>query len=288
MIKKIILLFSLIIISCNTDESLVDDSKNILNDSNDIISFNIPYNENLIEGIINSKTNEIIFEAPADLNLKEIVPEIITSEKATIKSKTEIDFNNEVEYSITSESGLIKKYVVNYYTGNLLKNPKGYNNGEYWSLCSNCGVEKDGDKSNFYGIATKSSDLNITQEVLFTRDYSNQFVLFIADLWTEKTVVNSITRHPYLWARQKGDFNEDDWPFLQGMLHESNANEWEVVSGIHKLLPNIKSMYFKMSQASQVGDEHDGTKNKYKDIEMRIFKSESDSKYFIENLYRKN
>lgn len=272
--------------SCgNNNDSITSENKS---NSNEVISFTIPYNEGYIEAIVDNESNRILFESPSDLNLENLTPNIELSEGSKIIEELVIDFSEATEIIVQSESGINRKYTVNYYTQNLLKNPKGENNGEHWYLCSQCGVEKnESDELNFFGRATSSSDLTISQEIYFEDDYSNLYILFIGNLWTEKTVVNSITRHPYLWAHQKGNFKEDDWPFLQGMLHEKEANEWEIVSGIHQLLPNITSVYFRMSSASQVGDENDGTKNKFKDIEIRIFKSEGDAEFY-ESIYSNN
>lgn len=65
------------------------------------------------------------------------------------------------------------------------------------------------------------------------------------------------------------------------------ANQWKKTFGINKLLNNVNGIYFMMAQGSQKGDAPDGTKSKYRNIEIRVFNSKEDAEYFVKHIYRK-
>ncbi|GGX23080.1 hypothetical protein [Aquimarina muelleri] len=282
-------LFVILLNSCNDDEKIEP-----LNNQNFIKSFAVTVNEgnNSIIGYIDEDTSTILIEYSDEMDLKNLKTEIIVSENATIipNSGELIDLSKgTLTFTVTSENGSKQEYKVAGYTKNLLKNPKGNNMAESWVLNGDVGVDET--NNEFYIVKYENpARTDITQLVKFNRDYSDKYILFIGDLTTEKTVEGSITRHPYFWGHQNGPFNFDENLYeeiIQGMIHLEKANVWEVVSRANPLLKGVEAVIFKMGQASQVGDSLDGTKCKFRDIEVRIFESIKDSEIYVSNLYRK-
>ncbi|WP_062060875.1 hypothetical protein [Aquimarina longa] len=293
-INNLSILFSIIFLfSCNTDDddTLENQSKLAL-----ITDFKVAHNNVFINAYIDDKSSTILLEVPNDLSINSISPKISTSINASVhpKSGESINLNNSAIYTVTAENGDKKEYKINMYTKNLLINPRGENNGANWEFTNktNAGIEKNSKGENIFYIIQQDDGRNetISQNISLSRDYSNKYILFIGDMTTEKVVNKSITRHPYFWGLQKGDFSSDIEPIDQviqsGMMHDEEANVWQVVSGTHLLLPNVNEIYFQIGQASMVGDPNDGTKSMCKDIEVRIFQSKQDAEIYVSKLYR--
>ena len=199
-----------------------------LNDENSILEFKILNGLEYIIGFIDEESSSILIEVPKTLDLKSLTVSISFSENANVSPKLgmSVNISDEFEFIVTAENGLKKTYIVNSYSENLLTNPTGDNNGENWNFDGLSGVEIDNEFGNVFYLVANKGDFspNINQRIDLSRDYSNKYILFIGDLTTEKIMPNSITRHPYIWAYQIGDFSEDDWVFMQDMIHLSGAN----------------------------------------------------------------
>lgn len=259
-------------------------------DENNIIDLTIE-NElsQSIRGFIDEESKSILFEVPNTLDLTAVkvsftVPDMAISEP---ESDSVIDLSSTTTFSITAENGDVLEYTVSAYTENLLTNPNGDNNGSGWTFSPNTGVETNSEYGNIFYVTANDGDFSphINQTINFPRDYSDKYVLFIGNLTTEKVIEDSITRHSYLWANQIGDFSPDDWIYMQGMIHSVGANEWEVVSGAHKLLPNVTGTYFKIAQGLRNGDPYDGTTCKFRDLEVRLFESAEDAAIYVSQIY---
>lgn len=278
------------LINENSDSTTIEDGSNTsLSDLNLITQFEIPYLDRFIRANINDELNLIVFEAPSDLNLKSLTPKIEISSKATIKLNDNLDFSKTISYTVISESGNQKKYDVNYYTSNLL-NSSCSNDLSHWIIDDTCKIENKTGECIFEVVNFKDNTSNkIAQNIYFTnRDFSSKYLLFICEGTTEKYIPGSITRTPYLWGFQRGDFKEEDWIFMEDDTYfNSPSNTWQIVHGINKLLTNVESVFVQMAQGSQRGDNPDGTKSKYKNLEVRVFNSESDAKYYVDNIYLK-
>lgn len=260
------------------------------NDDNTITSLTIE-NELLepITGFIDEESKSILLEVPSTLDLTVVkvsfnIPELANALPAT---ESVVDLSNTTTFAITAENGDVAEYTISTYTDNLLENPTGENNGFGWSFDDNTGVETTAEYGNIFYMTAQEDDIfpKIAQDITFPRDYSEKYVMFIGDLTTEKVVENSITRHPYLWAYQVGDFSQDDWIYMQGMSHKADADVWQVVSGAHKLLPNVTGTHFTLSQSIGNGDPFDGTTCKFKDLEVRIFESAEDAAIYVNQIY---
>lgn len=242
-----------------------------------------------ITGFIDEDSKSILFEVPNTLDLTAVKINITIPEDAVASLETEniIDLSSTTTLNITAENGDISEYSVSTYTTNLLTNPTGDNNGFGWDFDTNTGIETTAEYGNIFYITAYEGDFSphIYQTVTFPRDYSEKYVLFIGNLTTEKVLENSITRHSYLWAYQTGEFSQDDWIYMQGMAHTAGANEWEVVSGSHKLLPNVTGTYFQLGQGRRNGDPYDGTTCKFRDLEVRLFESAEDAAIYVSQLY---
>jgi len=101
--KKLLPLFisALFLISCSTDDSPK------LSSENKIVSFSIsPHNETYV-GDINNNLKEINIKTTGLELVNSIVPTIVISENATISPDADVahNFNQEVTYTVTAESG---------------------------------------------------------------------------------------------------------------------------------------------------------------------------------------
>ena len=279
-----ILLF--LVNACNSDYTLEEIK---LNNESKILSLVINNSEN-IKGFIDEKSKSILLEVPNQLELSTLKINLTVSENAKSEpsSGSVVDLSNPSKYKITAENGTSSEYRVVTYTVNQLVNPNGDNGGYGWSFSGNTGVELTSDFGNIFFVKAYDGNYspNINQTITFPRDYSKKHILFIGNLTTEKVVANSITRHPYLWAQQMGNFLQNDWVYMQGMLHTQDKNVWQIVYGTHQLLANVKGTYFQIAQANQNGDPYDGTKSKYRDLEVRLFESSADAKIYIAKLYK--
>jgi len=271
------------------DTTSDSDTNTSLSDLNLITQFEIPYLDRFIRASINDELNLIVFEAPSDLNLKSLTPKIEISTKATIELNDSLDFSKTISYTVISESGNQKKYDINYYTSNLL-NSSCSNDLSHWIIDDTCKIENNAGECIFEVVNFKDNTSNrIAQNIYFNdSDFSGKYLLFICEGTTEKYIPGSITRTPYLWGFQRGDFKEGDWVYMEDDTYfNSPSNTWQIVHGINKLLTNVKSVFVQMAQGSQRGDDPDGTKSKYKNFEVRVFNSESDAKYYVNNIYLK-
>lgn len=257
------------------------------NDENFISSVTLS-SEN-IEGFIDNESKSVLLEVPNSLDISQVELQISISENATSVPSTNniVDLSSSSEIIVTAENGDVNTYSISTYTVNQLNNPTGENNGSGWVFDGNTGVESTSEHGNVFFVIADDGDLspNINQTMTFPRDYSEKYVLFIGNLTTEKAVQGSITRHPYLWAYQIGDFLPEDWIYMQGMSHREDTNVWEIVWGVHPLLPNVEGSHFKMAQARQNGDPYDGTKSTYRDIEVRLFESSLDAELYVRKIY---
>ncbi|MFL1895083.1 DUF5018 domain-containing protein [Aquimarina sp. 2-A2] len=284
------------LVSCSSDnsdssDSLEDiDNEVILSNENSITEFKVKIKDQYINGFIDDESSTILLEIAPDFDLLNLRPEVSISENASISPNVDvaIDLNNIVNYTVTAEDGSAKSYEISTFTGNLLKNPNGDNNGQFWRFDGETGIYPNENEANIFYVTANEGDFSpsINQFIEFVGDYSDKFILFIGNLTTEKVVEDSITRHPYLWAVQRGQFEADAWPYMQGMGHREGANVWEVVHGVHKLLPNVTGTEFQMSQGSMVGDPYDGTTCKFKNLEVRVFESEAAAKHYVAKIYK--
>ncbi|WP_131248824.1 hypothetical protein [Aquimarina atlantica] len=262
------------------------------NDESKILSLVIDNkdSENII-GFIDEESKSILLEVPNPLELSALKINLTVSENATSEpsSGSIVDLSNSLTYKITAENGVSSQYRIVTYTTNQLANPNGNNSGDGWSFDGNSGVELTFDFGNIFYVVANDGDFspNINQTITFPRDYSEKYILFIGNLTTEKVVEGSITRHPYLWAYQIGNFSQDDWIYMQGMSHTEGENVWQIVYGTHQLLPNATGTHFKIAQALKKGDPYDGTKSKYRDLEVRLFESSADAEIYVAKLYQK-
>ncbi|UII75764.1 hypothetical protein LV716_16100 [Flagellimonas sp. HMM57] len=262
------------------------------NDERKILTFFLETDDaEIITGFIDEESNSILLEVPNSLDLSALKMNFTVSENAVSEPLTGsiVDLSNPFICNITAENGTPAKYKVAAYTTNQLFNPDGENNGDGWNFVGDTGIESTSDFGNIFFITADEGDFspNINQTITFPRDYSRKYVLFIGNLTTEKAVAGSITRHPYLWAYQTGEFSQDDWIYMQGMTHREDENVWEVVSGTHQLLPNVTGTHFRIAQARQKGDPFDGTRSKYRDLEVRLFESPEDASIYVNKLYQK-
>jgi hypothetical protein len=259
------------------------------NDESKILSLVINNSEN-IKGFIDEKSKSILLEVPNQLKLSTLKINLTVSENAKSEpsSGSVVDLSNPLIYKITAENGTSSEYRVVTYTVNQLVNPNGNNGGYGWSFSGNTGVELTSDFGNIFFVNAYDGDFspNINQTITFPRNYSKKYILFIGNLTTEKVVEKSITRHPYIWAYQIGNFSQNDWIYMQGMSHTQDKNVWQIVYGTHQLLANVTGTYFQIAQALQNGDPYDGTKSKYRDLEVRLFESSADAEIYIAKLYK--
>ncbi|MEP1096902.1 MAG: hypothetical protein ABJG78_17425 [Cyclobacteriaceae bacterium] len=287
-------LFLIILLNgCSNDA--VDENE--LSNQNSVLAFGFTEEDETVTGYIDDLTSTILIEYSDDTDLENLAVEITISENATIASGLDdmIDLSSEdFIVTVVAENGDERDYRISGYTKNLLSNPLGFNTGESWIFNGNgntVGVdETDDGRNEFYVIKYEDGvSTDIQQTVIFNRDYSNKYILFIGDLTTEHVVEGSITRHPYFWGHQNGPFNFDNDPFeevIQGdMRHQAGANVWEIVYDANILLDGVESVLFQMGQAGQVGDSWDGTKCKFRDIEVRVFETFEDSEVYVSNLY---
>ncbi|MCK8521897.1 DUF5018 domain-containing protein [Aquimarina sp. D1M17] len=251
-------------------------------------------NDQVIKSFFDEESSTILVEYTDVLDLTNLVPAISISENATITPNPTdgLDLSNDIIFTITSESGEIKEYRLAGYTDNLLKNPTGENNGEFWVLDGDVGVTESVNTSNIFFIISQEDTYDaIEQTIEFTRDFGEKYVMFLGDLTTEKVVEGSITRRPYFWGYQKGTFSTDGELAIEevlqsNMIHTEDANVWEGVYDAKPLFEGVESVLFKMAQASMNGDPQDGTKSKYRDIEVRVFESKEDADLYVNKLYR--
>ncbi len=264
----------------------------IIAPSNENSIISITLDDELMEpitGYIDEESKSILFEVPNTLDLSAVKINITIPENAVTSLETEsiVDLSSTIALNITAENGDVSEYSVSSYTTNLLTNPSGDNNGSGWDFDPNTGIETTAEYGNIFYITAYEGDFSphIYQTITFPRDYSEKYVLFIGNLTTEKVLENSITRHSYLWAKQIGEFSQDDWIYMQGMGHSAGANEWEVVSGSHKLLPNVTGTYFQLGQGRRNGDPYDGTTCKFRDLEVRLFESAEEAAIYVSQVY---
>lgn len=104
--KIAIFLFIAFITACSSSDEP-------LRSGNSITLFQLPINNELVNGQINQSNNTIIFNV-TDANLTSLSPTIIISEGATINpsSGSRRDFNEIVRYTVTAENGTEKEYAV--------------------------------------------------------------------------------------------------------------------------------------------------------------------------------
>lgn len=264
---------------------------------NSVESFNITLGGEVLNGFFDEATSTFLVEYSEEADLENLPIEIEVSEHATLDSDLgdEVDLSSgAVTFVVTAENGEEQTFRISGYTTNLLKNPLGGNNGEFWNFSGPTGAtgvdEMSNGRNEFYVINYDDGILTrIRQNIEFNRDYGSKYILFLGDLTTEKTVEGSITRRPYFWGHQNGPFNFDDDPIeevIQGdMIHQEEANVWEIVYDANLLLEGVESVLFQMGQASRAGDPPDGTKCKFRDVEVRIFESFEDAEVYVSNLY---
>ncbi len=180
-------------------------------------------------------------------------------------------------------------YKLIFFSENLVSNANCYKTGSKWKYGRNTNVIEKNGQCIYEVINYKSDSGNkIGQRIDFKdKDYGDKFLLFICTATTEKFIEKSITRIPYLWGRQYGDFQKEEWVFMEdNVTFKGPANKWEKTYGIRKLLKNVESVWIQMSQGHMKGDDPDGTKSKYFNMEVRIFEKEDDAKYYVENIYK--
>lgn len=285
------------LIGCSKDSSGVsqDDGMGMdESDQNTILEFNVTQNNLALPVYIDESNRTILIEYSGETDLENLQIGIQASPKSTLEPNVSgtIDMSDGTfTLNVIAENGDQREYSISAYSKNLLINPTGNNVGEFWSFNGNTGVTEYFDGRNeFYIIRHDDGTENyIEQRIEFNRNYSDKYILFIGEMTTEKTVEGSITRHPYFWGHQFGPFNFDDDPYEEviqgGMIHTGNANIWEVVYKANLLLPEVESVLLKLGQASRSGDAPDGTKCKFRDIEVRIFESSEAAEIYVLNLY---
>ena len=108
----------------------------------------------------------------------------------------------------------------------------------------------------------------------------------MGNLWVERIVPNSITRHPYLYGYQMTAQN-NIVEYMQGqqMLHSADAGVWQVCHGVYRIKENVEKLRIFMQQGSQVGDNPDGTKALFDDLIVLIFDSSEEAENYILNTY---
>lgn len=273
-------LLSIMLFSCSDDDS-IDSVDNF------ILDFQIPHRGGFISAYIDDSTNNILFEAPFNMNVRSLAPQIMVSGGANLYPPSGIvqDFSDGVEYTVTAENGMELTYEAGFFTPNLLENPRGSNGGEGWSFRGHSGVEVTEDNDTvFYGKAYPESFMYITQEVKFGADYGKNYLLLVADMWTEKTKEGSALGHPYLSGNQSGNFYNEDSPYLRSVRHQLGASTWETVHGTYLLLDNVHAVTLTLGQSTDYREPFEGTKNRFKNPEVRVFGSRSHSKVYIETL----
>lgn len=269
------------------------------NDQNSVESFAITIEGEVLIGFVDEVTSTILVEYSEEADLENLPVEIKVSEKATLDPNLggTINLSNGFFlFTVIAENGAEREHRIAGYTKNLLKNPSGNNDGEFWTFNGNVGDtgvdEMVIGRNEFYIIKHDDGSLtNIRQNIELNRDYGGKYILFLGDLTTEKVVDGSITRRPYFWGHQNGPFNFDSDPIeevIQGdMMHWEEANVWEIVYDANPLLEGVESVLFQMGQGHRAGDPPDGTKCKFRDVEVRIFESSEDAEIYVSNLYLK-
>ena len=99
----------------------------------------------------------------------------------------------------------------------------------------------------------------LTQDVLLPADAGGKRLVLAGYGWVERTLEESITRHPYLYGYEMLSDREIA-AYLQGqdMRHEAESRTWETMSGIFQLGPSPYQIRMFLNQAAMVGDAPDG------------------------------
>ncbi len=106
-IFSILLLISVILISCEDDEAT-------LSSDNSILNFAISDGSTQIDLLINNDNSTVTGNVPFNFQLENVSTEIVVADGASISPapNVEQDFTNPVTYTITAENGDTKSYVV--------------------------------------------------------------------------------------------------------------------------------------------------------------------------------
>lgn len=174
--------------------------------------------------------------------------------------------------------------------GNLLKNPTAEQGINHWVLYGKGGTIKSDLKDRgdvYYTEAYFNAKPHYYQDVLLPVDSGESYLAMAGYVSVDNVVANSIARHPMLNGYILG-VNERIISYLQGetLRHNREAKCWQAVWGIFKIPSNGNSVRLFLDQAAVKGDDPNGTRAYYDDLELRIFKTGQEAEEFISN-YKK-
>ncbi|MCW5516163.1 InlB B-repeat-containing protein [Muriicola sp. Z0-33] len=169
---------------------------------------------------------------------------------------------------------------------NLLTNGSADQGTQNWIVFGDSGTESYSGQNVFFTKDIVDNASYLFQDVLIGSGNQSKYILLIGNLWVEDEVSGSITRHPSLYGYQmSGDTFIEAYMQGQDLWHDAPAGIWQERSGIYEILPNVDRIRLFLSQQAQVGDDPDGTKALYDDVEIRIFNSLEEAINYRDNIY---
>lgn len=288
MSRLILIIAILVFIACNN----VDDPKieNILIEiGNDKVYAN--YDEN---------TKSFIIELDPSLNWESLNPIVETSSEFEVYpiSGSKQNLNSPITYLVSNELGIECEFVLKAYTTNLLNDEEGKLNNGSWIFNGDCGIEGNDNECAFFYKGYLERDCEdiysvncegINQVVKFNKDFGGKVILFASKSWPEKVFPNSITGHPYMWGMQYGDFpipeNDLKTLFRFGMIHTNKEKKWQNIGNYFPLFPEVDSVLMRLSQAKRAGEDPNGSKSLFKNVECRVFQDSISAKIYFEKFY---
>jgi len=174
-------------------------------------------------------------------------------------------------------------------TLNLLINPSAEEGLIGWTFHGESGVTSiETENSAFYTEDMYENRAHILQDVQLPTFSQGKYLLSIGYTLVEYVVEGSITRHPYLYGYQMNNSKGIiDRMKGQQMRHTTDANTWQVVSGIFPIHKDAKSIRLFLQQAYNVNDPPDGTRAMFDDIELRIFNTQEEAEHY-RDIYQLN
>jgi len=156
---------------------------------------------------------------------------------------------------------------------NLLLNPSADDGLNYWSNTGSSGTATMpvSGRTVFFVEDDPVDRARFNQTVEIPENQRGKWALLIGYGWTEHIVQESITRHPYLIGFPNAGLS------LQGqnLLHTEDENTWQTMWGIFELDAAISTINFQAAQAYQIGDDPDGTRAVFDDLELVIFETQA-------------
>lgn len=167
---------------------------------------------------------------------------------------------------------------------NLLKNPSGDEDSQYWRTFGNAKVERCADDGHCFVLRDGGYFI---QDVTVSENAVGQYALLMGRAHSERDTSQAITGRPYLYGymMNAGDPSGGRiYTYLSGQQMSPTdgiAGEWKHLWGVFRIQLGTRRIRLFLQQGLRKGVPHDGSRTSFDDLGIYIFPTEQEALAFV-------